>query len=220
MGQSDTENRAEEAVLKALSNPLLDVDIDGADGALVNVVGGGDLTLKESQEVVNAVTSRLSPDAKIIWGAQMQKDLGDSLRVMVIVTGVKSPQIFGSELTVQKEGTKFLIFLYLFKGIPFLYFLVKSLSMPRLNSVKRKFAATLLFSLLASVAGIIHGVFFDMDISQLSRFTAEGFVLTFIVLFPSLLFLEWIFDLEDKEEFKVLESRIGKLERNMVKMSS
>ncbi len=106
MGQSDTENRAEEAVLKALSNPLLDVDIDGADGALINVVGGGDLTLKESQEVVNAVTSRLSPDAKIIWGAQMQKDLGDSLRVMVIVTGVKSPQIFGTEISAQKEGTK------------------------------------------------------------------------------------------------------------------
>ncbi len=92
--------------------------------------------------------------------------------------------------------------------------------MPRLNSVKRKFAATLLFSLLASVAGIVHGIFFDMDISQLSRFTAEGFVLTFVVLFPSLLFLEWIFDLEDKEEFKVLESRIGKLEKNMVKQSS
>ncbi len=106
MGQSDTENRAEEAVIKALSNPLLDVDIDGADGALVNVVGGGDLTLKESQEVVNAVTSRLSPDAKIIWGAQMQKDLGDSLRVMVIVTGVKSPQIFGTEVSSHKEGTK------------------------------------------------------------------------------------------------------------------
>ena len=92
--------------------------------------------------------------------------------------------------------------------------------MPRLNSVKRKFAATLLFSLLASVAGIVHGVFFDMDLSQLSRFTAEGFVLTFIVLFPSLLFLEWIFDLEDKEEFKMLERRIGKLEMNMVKQSS
>ncbi len=106
MGQSDTENRADEAVAKALSNPLLDVDIDGADGALINVVGGGDLTLKESQEVVNAVTSRLSPDAKIIWGAQMQKDLGDSLRVMVIVTGVKSPQIFGTEVGMTKEGAK------------------------------------------------------------------------------------------------------------------
>ena len=92
--------------------------------------------------------------------------------------------------------------------------------MPRLNSMKRKFFATFLFSLLASVAGIVHGIFFDMDISQLSRFTAEGFALTFVVLFPSLLFLEWIFDLEDKEEFKVLESRIGKLEKNMVKMSS
>ncbi len=106
MGQSDTENRAEEAAMKALSNPLLDVDIDGADGALVNVVGGGDLTLKESQEVVNSVTSRLSPDAKIIWGAQMDKDLGDSLRVMLIVTGVKSPQIFGTDVGFHKEGTK------------------------------------------------------------------------------------------------------------------
>lgn len=106
MGQSDTENRAEEAVLKALSNPLLDVDIDGSDGALINVLGGGDLTLKESQEVVNNVTSRLAADAKIIWGAQVQKELGDSLRVMVIVTGVKSPQIFGTESTVHREGSK------------------------------------------------------------------------------------------------------------------
>lgn len=92
--------------------------------------------------------------------------------------------------------------------------------MLRLNSVKRKFVATFLFSLLASVAGIVHGIFFDMDISQLQRFTVEGFVLTFIVLFPSLLFLEWIFDIEDKEEFKMLENRIGKLEREMVKLSS
>ena len=91
--------------------------------------------------------------------------------------------------------------------------------MPRLKSVKRKFVATLLFSLLASVASIVHGIFFDMDFSQIQRFTVEGFVLTFIVLFPSLLFLEWIFDLEDKEEFKVLESRIGKLEKDMVKSS-
>ncbi len=103
MGQSDTENRAEEAVLKALANPLLDVDVEGADGALVNVLGGSDLTLKESQEVVNNVTTRLSPDAKIIWGAQIQRDLGDSLRVMVICTGVKSPQIFGTENDFQKK---------------------------------------------------------------------------------------------------------------------
>ena len=106
MGQSDTENRAEEAVQKALANPLLDVDIDGADGALINITGGPDLTLKESQAVVNAVSTRLSPDAKIIWGAQIQRDLGDSLRAMIIVTGVKSPQIFGSEHSFRKEEQK------------------------------------------------------------------------------------------------------------------
>lgn len=106
MGQSDTENRADEAVQKALANPLLDVDIEGSDGALINVSGGSDLTLKESQEVVNAVSTKLDPDAKIIWGAQIKKEMGDALRVLIIVTGVQSPQIFGGEQTFKKEEKK------------------------------------------------------------------------------------------------------------------
>ncbi len=106
MGQSDTENRAVEAVQKALSNPLLDVDVEGADGALINVTGGSDLTLKESQEVVSSVSAKLSPDAKIIWGAQIDKDLGDAIRTMIIVTGVKSPQIFGADKTFRGEERK------------------------------------------------------------------------------------------------------------------
>lgn len=106
MGQSDTENRAYEAVQKALTNPLLEVDIDGASGALINVTGGGDLTLKEAKEVVNAVTTRLSSDAKIIWGAMIQRELGDSIRVLVIVTGVDSPQIYSSDHTFKTEQKK------------------------------------------------------------------------------------------------------------------
>ncbi len=106
MGQSDTEQRAEEAVMKALSNPLLDVDVEGATGALINITGGTDLTLKESRAVVSAVTARLDPNAKIIWGAQVQPDLGESLRVMLIVTGVSSPQIFGGERTFEEEEKK------------------------------------------------------------------------------------------------------------------
>ncbi len=106
MGQSDTENRAIEAVQKALTNPLLDVDIDGATGALINVTGGSDLTLKEAKEVVNAVTSRLSEEAKVIWGAMIQRELGDSIRAMVIVTGVQSPQIYGNEHTFMGEQKK------------------------------------------------------------------------------------------------------------------
>ncbi|MCK5476452.1 MAG: cell division protein FtsZ [Candidatus Aenigmarchaeota archaeon] len=96
MAESDTEKRATEAVKKALNNPLLDVDIEGATGALINVVGGSSLTLKESKQVVEEVTSKLSPDAKIIWGASIEKELGDLIRVMVIVTGVKSTQIYGA----------------------------------------------------------------------------------------------------------------------------
>jgi cell division protein FtsZ len=90
MGESDTENRAIEAVEKALTNPLLSLDIEGADGALINVTGGPDITIREAQEIVEAVSSRLSPDAKIIWGAQVSTDLRDVIRTLIIITGVKS----------------------------------------------------------------------------------------------------------------------------------
>lgn len=95
VGESDSENRAVEAVEKAINNPLLDVDITGATGALINVSGSKDLTLNEARKVVETISQRLSEDAKIIWGAQIYEDLGKTLRAMIIVTGVKSPQIFG-----------------------------------------------------------------------------------------------------------------------------
>lgn len=103
MGESDTENRAVESVEKALNNPLLDVDVDGAIGALVNVTGGPDITIKECQEIVEGVTSKISPDAKVIWGAQLVKELGDTIRSLLIVTGVKSSQIYGPEKTITGE---------------------------------------------------------------------------------------------------------------------
>ncbi|MCK4555854.1 MAG: cell division protein FtsZ, partial [Candidatus Aenigmarchaeota archaeon] len=105
MGESDTENRAYEAVQKALTNPLLEVDIEGATGALINVTGGN-LTLKEAKEIVNAVTTRLSPDAKVIWGAMVARELGDTIRAMIIVTGVNSPQIFSTTNTFSNGQKK------------------------------------------------------------------------------------------------------------------
>lgn len=95
VGESDTENRAFEAVERALNNPLITVDIEGAQGALINVTGGPNVTIREAQQIVEAVSSRLSSDAKIIWGAQVSEDLGERVRALLIVTGVKSPQIFG-----------------------------------------------------------------------------------------------------------------------------
>jgi len=106
MGESDTENRAMEAVEKAISNPLLDVDISGAKGALINVVGGPNMTLEEARLVVENVSKRLDPEAKIIWGAQISEDMHDTIRVMLVITGVKSPQIFGREKTLSEMRKK------------------------------------------------------------------------------------------------------------------
>jgi len=96
VGESDSENRAVEAVEKAVSNPLLEVDVAGASGALINVCGGPDMTLNEARRVVETISDRISEDAKIIWGAQIMEDLAGTLRVLLIVTGVQSSQIFGT----------------------------------------------------------------------------------------------------------------------------
>jgi cell division protein FtsZ len=95
IGESDSENRAEEAVFKAINNPLLDADISGARGALINVIGGPDLKLEEARTVVEAITSKLEPESPIIWGAQINDDLEGIIRVMLVVTGVRSTQITG-----------------------------------------------------------------------------------------------------------------------------
>ncbi len=97
VGESDTENRAEEAVDKAINNPLLDVDVSGANGALINVSGGNDMTLAEAKRVVEEISNKLDEDARIIWGAQISDDLDGMIKVMLIVTGVKSTQIIGGK---------------------------------------------------------------------------------------------------------------------------
>ncbi len=97
VGESDSEDRALESVQKALENPLINVDIKSATGALINISGGEALTLEHSRAIVQTVSEKLSDRAKIIWGAQIYKDLEKTIRTMVIVTGVRSEQIFGPE---------------------------------------------------------------------------------------------------------------------------
>ena len=103
MGESDSAKRAEEAVDKALSNPLLDVDISNATGALVNIIGGNDMSLDESREIIARVGEQLSPESKLIWGAQISPEMEKSIRVMIIITGVHSPQIIGQDLSPEMQ---------------------------------------------------------------------------------------------------------------------
>jgi len=106
VGESDSANRAVEAVEKAIGNPLLDVDITGANGALINVAGGRDMTLEEARKVVETISEKLDPEAKIIWGAQISEDLDKTIRTLLIITGVKSPQIFGLDRNKKKNYQK------------------------------------------------------------------------------------------------------------------
>lgn len=95
LGEADGEDKAAESVQKALRSPLLDVDISGATSALVNVVGGPDMTISEAESVVQEVYNKIDPEARLIWGAQVDPDLEHTIRTMLVVTGVKSAQIYG-----------------------------------------------------------------------------------------------------------------------------
>ncbi|HDI03199.1 MAG TPA: cell division protein FtsZ [Candidatus Pacearchaeota archaeon] len=95
VGESDTQNRVEEAVKQALSHPLLDVDYKGATGALIHVICGEDCKLEELNNIGELITENLSPDAQVILGARINKDFKGKVRVITIITGVKSPYVLG-----------------------------------------------------------------------------------------------------------------------------
>jgi cell division protein FtsZ len=106
LGESDTQDRARDAVLEALNSPLLDVDISDATGALVNVVGGPDMTLAEAQQVVQEIYDRINKDARIIWGSSIDPSLDHTIRAMLVITGVKSRQILGPTAKKQQRQQK------------------------------------------------------------------------------------------------------------------
>ncbi|MFC1801310.1 cell division protein FtsZ [Nanoarchaeota archaeon] len=95
VGSSDTNSRVEEAVKGALSNPLLDINYEGATGALIHITGGPDMTLDEVSRAGELVTETLDDDANVIWGARINDEMKGKLTVMTIITGVTSPWILG-----------------------------------------------------------------------------------------------------------------------------
>ncbi len=95
VGASDTNNRVDEAVKGALSNPLLDISYQGATGAILQISGGPDLTLEEINRIGELVTESMDQDANVIWGARVSEEMKGKLTVMTIITGVKSPWILG-----------------------------------------------------------------------------------------------------------------------------
>jgi cell division protein FtsZ len=96
MGEANsgqTADRATIAIDNTLRSPLLDVDISTAKKALVNIVGGEDLTLREAESIFQNVSSRISKDALLKWGARIEPKMQkSSLKVMVVLSGVEFPE--------------------------------------------------------------------------------------------------------------------------------
>lgn len=95
VGESKNQDKSNDVVRVALNHPLLDVDYRGATGSLVHITGGPDLSLKEAEEIASSLTYELSPNANVIWGARIRDDYEGKVRVMAIMTGVESAQVFG-----------------------------------------------------------------------------------------------------------------------------
>lgn len=87
IGVASGENRAAEAAKKAVSSPLLETSIDGAQGVLMNITGGSNLSLYEVQEAADIVASASDQDVNMIFGSVINDNLKDEIIVTVIATG-------------------------------------------------------------------------------------------------------------------------------------
>ncbi|RLI68069.1 cell division protein FtsZ [Candidatus Heimdallarchaeota archaeon] len=97
LGESSSpDNRAREAVEDALKNPLLEVDIRSAKSVLLNITGGPDLKLNQTEEVIRAVTDSLSNDIVVKFGVLIDPKLEGTIRATIIVSGVRSPYIISN----------------------------------------------------------------------------------------------------------------------------
>lgn len=88
IGVASGENRTAEATKKAISSPLLEVSIDGAEQILLNITGGSDLTLFEAQDASDIIAAAATNDVNIIFGTSINENLGDEVIVTVIATGI------------------------------------------------------------------------------------------------------------------------------------
>ena len=106
IGRADGENRAVQAAQQASESPLIEVSIDGAKGVLFNVTGGYDMSMAEIQEAAEVITSAVSPDANIIFGATLKPELEDEVIITVIATGFDSETYHDHEVSLTGETSR------------------------------------------------------------------------------------------------------------------
>ncbi len=99
---TDKVRSASEGVIK---NRLLDVDFEGAKGALIHITGGSDLTLGDAIKAGEMITEKMDAEANVKWGARIMQNYEGKLEIVAIVTGVKGASVAGGVFAQQEEPT-------------------------------------------------------------------------------------------------------------------
>lgn len=108
IGRATGENRAIEAAKQAIASPLLELSIDGAKGILFTISGGSDLGMHEVAEAAKVITGSADEDAKVIFGANVDDDMNEEIRITVVATGFDSRERRSTAMgavEVQAQGT-------------------------------------------------------------------------------------------------------------------
>ncbi len=92
IGTATGDKRASEAARQAVISPLLETTINGAKGVLLNITGGSDLGIHEVSEAASIIQEYADPEANIIWGAGIDEEMGEGVRITVIATGFEGDQ--------------------------------------------------------------------------------------------------------------------------------
>ena len=112
IGEANTEeeDRVKAAVDEALHSPLLgEIQLKQAQGALIRVVGGPDMTVSEAQKASEIVMNSIAPRARIIWGCSIDPEIQGTIKILLILTGAQSKYVLGKDAqsSVTKLGASY-----------------------------------------------------------------------------------------------------------------
>ncbi len=105
VGEGKGNERVTGAAEGVIKNKLLDVDFEGAKGALIHITGGADLTLGDAIKAGEIITERMDAEANVKWGARIMQNYEGKLEIVAIVTGVKGASVLGSSNDEESESS-------------------------------------------------------------------------------------------------------------------
>lgn len=93
VGEGDGPDKVKQAITSTLNRPLLDVNYSDINGALIHITGGANMTLEEAHAIGDGISKGVKKNAAVVWGARIDPKIGDKIKVVAILTGVKGMSI-------------------------------------------------------------------------------------------------------------------------------